>query len=48
MFDSINDKIRESEDTSEGPVRRWLRYAGIFIVSLLAFGALYSGILFLE
>ena len=48
MFDSINDKIRESEDTPEGPVRRWLRYAGIFTVSLLAFGALYSGILFLE
>jgi hypothetical protein len=48
MFDSLNDKIRQSEDTSEAPVMRWLRYAGIFMVSLLAFGALYSGILFLE
>ena len=48
MFDSLNDKIRESEDTSEAPVRRWLRYAGVFMVSMLAFGALYAGILFLE
>jgi hypothetical protein len=44
----LNDKIRESEDTSEAPATRWLRYAGILIVSMLAFGALYLGILFLE
>ena len=48
MFDSLNDKIRASEDASEAPARRWLRYAGVFIVSMLAFGALYAGILFLE
>jgi hypothetical protein len=48
MFDSLNDNIRASEDASEAPLRRWLRYAGIVIVSMLAFGALYVGILFLE
>jgi hypothetical protein len=48
MFDSLSDKIRQSEDASEASVSRWLRYAGILTVSMLAFGALYAGILFLE
>jgi hypothetical protein len=48
MFDSLTDKIREAEDASEAPARRWLRYVGILMVSMLAFGALYAGILFLE
>jgi hypothetical protein len=48
MFDSLDDKIRESEDTSEAPARRWLRYTGVFMVSMLAFGALYVGILLSE
>jgi len=48
MFDSLNDEMRRHEDTTEGPVSRWLRYAGVLIGSMLAFGALYAGILFLE
>ena len=48
MFDNLDDKIRESEDTSEAPFRRWLRYAGVLMVSMLAFGSLCVGILFLE
>ena len=48
MFESLDDKIRESEHTSEAPVRRWLRYAGVFLVSMMVFSALYAGILFLE
>jgi hypothetical protein len=48
MFDSLNDEILNSEDTSEAPVRRWFRHAGIFLVSMLAIGALFVGILFLE
>jgi hypothetical protein len=48
MFDSLDDKIRESENTSEAPARRWLRYTGVLIASMLAFGALYVGILILE
>ena len=48
MFDSLNDEMRRHEDTTEAPVSRWLRYAGVLMVSMLAFGALYVGILFLE
>ena len=48
MFDSLNDEILDAEDTTEAPVRRWLRHAGIFLISMLAFGALFVGILFLE
>ena len=48
MFDSLNDKILNSEDTTEAPVRRWLRHAGVFLASMLAIGALFVGILFLE
>jgi hypothetical protein len=48
MFDSLNDEMRRHEDASEAPVRRWLRYAGILMVSMLVFGTLYVGILFLE
>jgi hypothetical protein len=48
MFDSFDDEIRRHEDSSEAPIRRWLRYAAVFMVSMLAFGALYTGILFLE
>lgn len=48
MFDSLNDELRRYDDAAEAPARRWLRYAGVFLVSMLAFGALYVGILFLE
>ena len=48
MFDSLDDEIRRKEDSAEPPVRRWLRYAAVFMVSMLAFGAMYTGILFLE
>ena len=48
MFDSLSDEIRKSMHATEAPVLRWLRYAGILSVSVLAFGALYAGILFLE
>lgn len=48
MFDSLDEEIRRKEDSSEAPVRRWLRYAAVFMVSMLAFGAMYTGILFLE
>ena len=48
MFDSLNDKVLHLEDPAEAPVGKWLRHAGIFLVSMLAFGALFVGILFLE
>jgi hypothetical protein len=48
MFDSLNDEILNAEDPREAPAKRWFRHAGIFLVSMLAFGALFVGILFLE
>jgi hypothetical protein len=47
MFNSLNDEIRKSEGV-EPPTSRLLRYAGIVAASILAFSALYAGILFLE
>ena len=48
MFNSLNDEIRKHEDSSGATAMRWVRYAGVLMVSMLAFGALYAGILFLE
>ncbi len=48
MFESLNEEIKRREGESESAVIRWLRYAGVFIVSLFAFGALYAGIRYLE
>ena len=48
MFDSINDETLRSEDATEAPIRHWLRHAGIFLLSMLALGALFVGILLLE
>jgi hypothetical protein len=48
MFDSLNEETLRREDATEAPVRHWLRHAGIFLVSMLALGALFVGILSLE
>jgi hypothetical protein len=48
MFESLNEEIKRREAGSESAAMRWLRYAGVFVVSLFAFGALYAGIKFLE
>ena len=48
MFDSINDETLRSEDATQAPVKHWLRHAGIFLVSMLALGALFVGILLVE
>lgn len=48
MFESLNEEIRRREGGSETAVMRWLRYAGVFVVSMVAFGALYAGIALLE
>lgn len=47
MLEDLNELI-ERQRESETTARRWLRYVGVFMVSLVAFGALYAGIKFLE
>jgi hypothetical protein len=47
MFESLNE-IERKEGGTETALTRWLRYAGVFVVTLVAFGALYAGITFLE
>lgn len=48
MFSRLEEEIGRSENQTHLSVRRCLYYAGVFIVSALAFGALYFGIRFLE
>ncbi len=48
MFESLNEEIKRREGGSEAALMRWVRYAGVFVVSLVAFGALYAGIKYLE
>jgi hypothetical protein len=49
MFSSLEEEIGRSEKQAHLSVgRRWLYYAGVFVASAMAFGALYLGIRFLE
>jgi hypothetical protein len=48
MLENLNELIERQQRESEPATQRWLRYAGVFVVSLVAFGALYAGIKFLE
>jgi hypothetical protein len=49
MFSSLEEEIARTENQAHLSVgRRWLYYAGVFIASAIAFGALYLGIRFLE
>lgn len=48
MLENLNELIERQQRESESASLRWLRYAGVFLVSLFAFGALYAGIKFLE
>ena len=49
MFSSLQEEIERSENRAQLSVgRRWLYYAGVFVASAVAFGALYLGIRFLE
>jgi len=48
MLENLNELIERQQRESETVVARWLRYAGVFLVSLFAFGALYAGIKFLD
>jgi hypothetical protein len=49
MFSSLEEEIVRSENQTHLSVgRRWLYYAGVFVTSAIAFGALYLGIRFLE
>lgn len=49
MFSRLEEEIGRSENQTHLSVRRrCLYYAGVFVASALAFGALYIGIRFLE
>jgi hypothetical protein len=48
MFETLNEEIRRRQGSDANTLVRWLRYAGVLAVSLLAFGALYAGITLLE
>jgi hypothetical protein len=49
MFSSLEEEIARSEKQAHVSMgRRWLYYAGVFVVSAIMFGALYIGIRFLE
>jgi hypothetical protein len=49
MFSSLEEEIGRSEKQAHPSVgHRWLYYAGVFVASAIAFGALYLGIRFLE
>jgi hypothetical protein len=49
MFSRLEEEIGRSENQTHLSVgRRWLYYAGVFVASAIAFGALYVGIRFLD
>ena len=48
MFTSLYEEIKRDNDAVTTPRERWLRYTGIFVISILLFGGLYAGIRLLE
>jgi hypothetical protein len=48
MFRSLDEEIRRDDNAVSTPQGRWLRHAGVLLISaLLLFGCLYAGIWFL-
>jgi hypothetical protein len=47
MFTSLDEEIRRDDDAVSTPQGRWLRHAGVLVISALLFGCLYAGIWFL-
>lgn len=47
MFDSLADKIREDERQEIKNSERYIRLAGVVVISVLLFGALYAAVQFL-
>lgn len=48
MFSSLDEQIKHDEQTSSTVRERFIRYASIVLVSVLAFGGLYAGIMLLQ
>lgn len=48
MFTSLDEQIKHDDDAVSTPQERWMRYAGVFLISVLLFGGLYAVIRFLE
>ena len=44
MFETLDQQIEESEGGRQSIWKRVLRYAEVFAVTLVVFGALYMGI----
>jgi len=41
MFTSLDEQIKRDEDAVSTPLRRWLRYGAVLLISVLLFGGLY-------
>ena len=48
MFSSLDEQMKSDESASSTRLERWIRYASVMAVSLLVFGGVYAGIVFLE
>jgi hypothetical protein len=48
MFTNLDDQIKRDDNAVSTPQGRWLRSAGVLLISLLLFGALYAGVRLLE
>ena len=46
MFDSLADRMREDEPLTK--TQRYLRLAGVLVISAVLFGGLYFGVRLLE
>jgi hypothetical protein len=44
MFDSLDDRIKQDDRQELSARERWIRWAGIAILSVLLFGGLYVGV----
>jgi hypothetical protein len=48
MFNSLDEEMKRDDQATSTPRERWLRYAGVLLVSAVLFAGLYTCIRFLE
>ena len=48
MFNSLDEQIKRDDAAATTKRERWLKYAGVLLLSVLLFGGLYAAIRFLE
>ena len=48
MFDSLDDQMKKDDAATTTPTQKYIRYAAVFVTSIVLFGGLYLGVQLLD